>query len=162
MKKLFYQFTKPILQAHLVQEIILTIPRLVCGYLLTTDFGAAKFGMPWSPEEKNLGLFEVAFWFPNDVAHYGGLFAMFPAFLAWMGAFAEAVGGLVLLLGFQTRLFSFLIVCTMLTAMFAQQFEAGLWNMLPAMGFLWVGLTHLALGSGRFGLDYIITQKWKI
>lgn len=162
MKKLFYQFTKPILQAHLVQEIILTIPRLVCGYLLTTDFGAAKFGMPWSPEEKNLGLFEVAFWFPNDVAHYGGLFAMFPAFFAWMGAFAEAVGGLVLLLGFQTRLFSFLIVCTMLTAMFAQQFEAGLWNMLPAMGFLWVGLTHLALGSGRFGLDYIITQKWKI
>lgn len=162
MKKLFYQFTKPILQAHLVQEIILTIPRLVCGYLLTTDFGAAKFGMPWSPEEKNLGLFEVAFWFPNDVAHYGGLFAMFPAFLAWMGAFAEAVGGLALLLGFQTRLFSFLIVCTMLTAMFAQQFEAGLWNMLPAMGFLWVGLTHLALGSGRFGLDYIITQKWKI
>lgn len=162
MKKLFYQFTKPILQAHLVQEIILTIPRLVCGYLLTTDFGAAKFGMPWSPEEKNLGLFEVAFWFPNDVAHYGGLFAMFPAFLAWMGAFAEAVGGLALLLGFQTRLFSFLIVCTMLTAMFAQQFEAGLWNMLPAMGFLWVGLTHLALGSGRFGLDYIITQKWKL
>lgn len=162
MKKLFYQFTKPILQVNLVQEIILTIPRLVCGYLLTTDFGAAKFGMPWSPEEKNLGLFEVAFWFPNDVAHYGGLFAMFPAFLAWMGAFAEAVGGLALLLGFQTRLFSFLIVCTMLTAMFAQQFEAGLWNMLPAMGFLWVGLTHLALGSGRFGLDYIITQKWKI
>ncbi|MBS1535511.1 MAG: DoxX family protein [Bacteroidetes bacterium] len=162
MKKLFYQFTKPILQANLVQEIILTIPRLVCGYLLTTDFGAAKFGMPWSPEEKNLGLFEVAFWFPNDVAQYGGLFAMFPAFLAWMGAFAEAVGGLALLLGFQTRLFSFLIVCTMLTAMFAQQFEAGLWNMLPAMGFLWVGLTHLALGSGRFGLDYIITQKWKL
>lgn len=162
MKKLLYQLTKPILQPHLVQEIMLTIPRVVCGYLLTTDFGAAKFGLPWSPEDKNLGLFEVAFWFPNDVAQYGGVFALFPAFLAWMGAFSEAVGGLALLLGFQTRLFSFLIVCTMLTAMFAQQFEAGLWNMLPAMGFLWVGMTQLALGSGRFGLDYIITQKWKI
>lgn len=162
MKKLLYRLTKPSLQPHLFQEIILTVPRLVCGYLLTTDFGAAKFGLPWSPEEKNLGFFEVAFWFPNDVAHYGGLFALFPAFLAWMGAFSEAVGGLALLLGFQTRLFSFLIVCTMLTAMFAQQFEAGLWNMLPAMGFLWVSMTHLVLGSGRFGLDYIITQKWKI
>jgi putative oxidoreductase len=162
MKKLLYCLTKPSLQPHHVQEIMFTIPRVVCGYLLTTDFGAAKFGLPWSPEDKNLRLFEVAFWFPNDVAQYGGVFAMFPTFLAWMGAFSEAVGGLALLLGFQTRLFSFLIVCTMLTAMFAQQFEAGLWNMLPAMGFLWVGMTHLVLGSGRFGLDYIITQKWKI
>jgi putative oxidoreductase len=24
--------------------------------------------------------FEVAFWFPNDVAEYGGIFAMFPIF----------------------------------------------------------------------------------
>lgn len=161
MKKIIYQLLRPSIQSSVYQEILLFIPRVVCGYLLTVDFGAAKFGLPWSPEEKNLGLFEVAFWFPSDVAHYGGVFAMFPALLAWLGAFSEAVGGLALLLGFQTRLFSLLIACTMLVAIFAQQFEAGLWNMLPALGFLWVAMTHMALGSGRFGLDYLLTLRLK-
>ena len=74
--------------------------------------------MPWSPNDANLGLFEVAFWFPNDVANFGGIFAIAPAFFSWMGAFAEAVGGLLLLFGFQTRITSFLIKFTMLVAIF--------------------------------------------
>ena len=142
------------------QDVLLLIPRIVCGYLLAFDFGAAKFGMPWSPAEKNLGFFEVAFWFPNDVANYGGVFAMFPAFFAWMGAFSEAVGGLFLIVGFQTRIFSFLVICTMLVAMFLQHFGNGSWNMLPAAGFMWVSVYTLVTGSGRFGLDYFISKKW--
>jgi putative oxidoreductase len=67
---------------------------LICGYRLTADFGAAKFGLPWSPADKNLGFFEVAFWFPNDVAEYGSIFKIFPVFFASMGAFSEAVGGI--------------------------------------------------------------------
>ncbi|WP_293873867.1 DoxX family membrane protein [Flavobacterium sp.] len=35
-----------------------------------------------------------------------------------MGAFSEAVGGIFLILGFQTRIASFLILCTMLVAIF--------------------------------------------
>ncbi|MBR2649673.1 MAG: DoxX family protein [Sediminibacterium sp.] len=116
--------------------------------------------MPWSPTDKNLGLFEVSFWFPNDVAEYGGIFTMFPAFFAWMGAFSEAVGGLFILIGFQTRIFSFLIVCTMLVAVLLQQFHNGLWSMLAGLGFLWVSLHNLILGSGRFGIDYLITKKY--
>jgi putative oxidoreductase len=54
--------------------------------------------MPWSPVDSNLGLFEVAFG-SKDVAEYGGIFAVAPAFFAWMGAFAEAIGGLLLLIG---------------------------------------------------------------
>jgi putative oxidoreductase len=53
---------------------------------------------------------------PKDVAGYGGIFAVAPAFFAWMGALLEAIGGLLLLIGFQTRLASFLIMCTMLVA----------------------------------------------
>ena len=143
------------------QDLILAFPRIVCGYLLTADFGAAKFGLPWSPPENGLGFFEVAFWFPQDVAHYGGIFAVAPAFFAWMGAFSEAVGGLFLLFGFQTRLFSLLIFCTMLVAIFAQQIQDGLWNCLPALGFLWVCLFTLILGSGQFGVDYWIAKKLK-
>ena len=157
--KILNKITKPIILQHWCQDLFLTIPRIVCGYLLAFDFGAAKFGMPWSPIDNNLGLFEVAFWFPNDVADYGGIFAIAPVFFAWMGAFSEAVGGLLLLFGFQTRITSFLIICTMLVAIFMQQIDNGLWNCLAAMGFLWVGMTTLILGSGRFGIDYLLTRK---
>lgn len=157
--KLFTRIIKPILLPHWSQDLLLLVPRIVCGYLLAFDFGAAKFGMPWSPEENNLGLFEVAFWFPNDVAEYGGIFAIAPAFFAWMGAFSEAVGGLFLLLGFQIRITSFLIVCTMLVAIFMQQINNGMWNCLPAMGFLWVAIFYLIMGSGRFGIDYLLTKN---
>ena len=141
------------------QDLMFAVPRIVCGYLLTSDFGAAKFGLPWSPADNNLKFFEVAFWFPNDVAEYGGIFAMFPAFFAWMGAFSEAVGGIFLLLGLLTRPFAVLIFITMFVAAFFQQMNQGVWNMLPAMGMMWVSLFYSILGSGRFGLDYIIAKK---
>lgn len=152
---------KPILLPHWSQDLIVTIPRIVCGYLLATSFGSDKFGLPWSPADKNLGLFEVAFWFPEDVASYGGIFAMAPVFFAWMGAFAEAVGGILLALGFQTKFASFLILCTMLVAIFMQQINNGMWNCLPAMGFLWIGIFYMILGSGRFGVDHLLTKKTK-
>ena len=153
--------TKPITMSFWWQDFLLAIPRIICGLLLTKYFGASKFGMPWSETDLNLGLFEVVHWFPEDVAEYGGLFAVFPVFFAWIGAFSEAVGGVFLVLGLQTRAFSFLVVCTMLVAIFFQQFGQGVWNMLPAMGFLWVSLFTLILGSGRFGIDYFLTKKRK-
>ncbi len=158
--KLFQKLTKPVLLTHWSQDLIISIPRIVCGYLLTADFGAAKFGLPWSPPDNNLGFFEVAFWFPNDVANYGGIFALYPVFFAWMGAFSEAIGGIFLMLGLQTRIASILIIFTMLVAIFMQQIHNGLWNCLPAMGFLWVAVYTLTMGSGRFGIDYLISKKF--
>lgn len=155
MKKLM----TPVLMPYWWQDLLLLIPRVICGYLLAFDFGAAKFGLPWSPADKNLGFFEVSFWFPNDVAAYGGVFAMFPVFFAWIGAFSEAVGGLFLILGFQTRIFSFLIVCTMLVAIFMQQLQNGMWNTLPAAGFLWVAFYTMIIGSGKWGIDFLIAKK---
>lgn len=84
---------------------------------------------------------------------------MFPEFFAWMGGFSEAVGGIFLLLGFQTRIASFLIMGTMLVAIFLQQWSQGMWMMLPAMGFLWVSIYEIIIGSGRFGIDYLISKK---
>lgn len=153
------KIAKPILMPNWWQDVFLIIPRIVCGYLLAFNFGADKFGMPWSPVDANLGLFEVAFWFPNDVASYGGIFAIAPVFFAWMGAFSEAIGGLFLLFGFQTRIASLLVICTMLVAIFMQQINNGLWNCLAAMGFLWVAIFYLILGSGRFGIDYLLTKN---
>ena len=155
----FKEITQPVILPHWGLDVLLLIPRLVCGYLLTANFGADKFGLPWSPVDANLGFFEVAFWFPNDVADYGGIFALFPVFFAWMAAFSEAVGGVFLLLGLQTRFTSFLILCTMLGAIFLQQWQQGMWMMLPAMGFLWVSIFYLALGGGRFSVDYLISKR---
>lgn len=152
--------TTPIVLSTWWLDLLLTIPRIVCGYLLTASFGADKFGMPWSNPDKNLGLFEIAFWFPSDVANYGSIFTLFPVFFAWMAGFSEAVGGLCLLFGFQTRIASFLILVTMLGAIFLQQLSEGMWNVLPALGFLWVALYSLVLGSGRFGIDFWIAKKW--
>jgi putative oxidoreductase len=155
------QVTKPTLLPHWLQDLVLALPRIIYGYFLTMNFGSSKFGLPWSPADKNLGLFEVAFWFPNDVAEYGGIFALMPAFLAWMAAFSEAVGGLAWIIGFQTRVFSFLIFCTMGVVVFVHQMQYGLWNMLPGMGMLFIALIGMALGSGRFGIDYLISKKSK-
>jgi putative oxidoreductase len=159
--KILQRITTTVLMPYWWQDALLLLPRLLCGYLLAANFGAAKFGMPWSPADNNLGLFEVAFWFPNDVAEYGSIFKLFPVFFAWMGAFSEAVGGIFFALGLQTRLFSFLIFCTMLVASLVQHWGDS-WNMLPALGFGWVALFGMVTGSGRFGMDYLIAKKFKI
>ena len=143
------------------QDLLLTIPRVVYGYLLAADFGAAKFGMPWTPVEKNLRLFEVAFWFPSDVADFGVPFSWFPVFFAWMAAFSEAVGGIFWMLGFNMRITSFLICCTMIVAVFFQHSHSEMWNMLPGMGFLWLSMIYVVLGSGRFGIDHLFYNKLK-
>ena len=72
----------PLLLLTWWQDALLVLPRVVCGFLLTSNFGAAKFGLFWSPPDNNLGLSEVAFWFPHDVAAYGVVFFLFPAFFA--------------------------------------------------------------------------------
>ena len=160
--KSFYQkLNSPVLSKYYLSDLLLTVPRIICGILLSKDFGADKFGMPWSPDDRNLALFEVIYWFPQDVESYGGIFAVFPVFFAWMGAFSEAVGGLLLALGLNTRIASFLILCTMLVAVFAQKWDQGVWGMLPALGFLWVSIFYIVNGSGRFGLDYLIDKKLK-
>ncbi len=160
MKNILKILVTPILQKHWFADLIFAIMRFIAGMLLALSFGADKFGMPWTPDGQNLNLFEVSAWFPKDVAEYGGLFALMPVFFAWMGAFSEAVGGLFLAFGLKTRIASFLIMCTMLVAIFMQKWGQGTWGMLPAMGFLWLSIYNLYLGSGRFGLDHIITNKF--
>jgi len=159
IKSLYYKMTTPVLQSNWLSEISIAIPRIICGILLSIDFGADKFGMPWTPEGQNLSLFEVAEWFPKDVAEFGGIFALAPVFFAWMGAASEAIGGFFLAIGLQTRLFSFLIACTMLVAIFCQKWDQGMWGMLPALGFLWVAVYAMVLGSGKLGVDHLLTRK---
>lgn len=146
---------------HFINEMFLSIPRILCGLILALSFGSSKFGMPWTPSESNLTLLQVSDWFVEDVSKFGGLFAKFPHLFAWLAGAAETIGGLCLAVGFMTRISGFLIMCTMCVAIFFQKWDSGLWNMLPAMSFLWVSMYSLVLGSGRLGVDYLIFNRIK-
>lgn len=159
MRHIIEKLVKTQPQTNIAGDLLVSIPRIVCGLLLAFDFGSSKFGMPWSGND--LALFGIPNWFVEDVAKFGGLFAIAPYFFAWMAAASETLGGLLLALGLKTRLASLLIMCTMLVAIFFQKWDNGLWGMLPALGFLWVSFYSLAMGSGRFGLDRLITNMLK-
>ena len=76
-----------------------------------------------------------------------------------MAAASEAIGGLLLAAGLATRYMGFLVTITMLVAIFYQKWGEGTWSMLPALGFLWIGIHAIALGSGKFGMDYLISRR---
>jgi putative oxidoreductase len=146
-------------------NLLMAIPRIICGLVLSLDFGASKFGMPWTGSEQNLSLFEVASWFPEDIAKFGFPFSSSPLLFASIAGASEAIGGLFLALGLGTRFWSSMIGITMLVAIFYQKWpdvmEQGVWPILPSLGFLWVCIYGIALGSGKFGMDNLISKKFK-
>ena len=84
---------------------------------------------------------------------------MRPAVL-WMGAaaFAELIGGLLIILGLFTRIGAFLITCVMLTAI-----GGVLWpkffapeGMELALAFLGMAVALLILGGGQLSVDRLI------
>jgi putative oxidoreductase len=160
MVALLPSIVRPVALPSRAAEVLLLVPRVVCGVMLTVLFGAPKFGLPWSPVEANLGFFEVAFWFPTDVAAFGGVFAMAPVPFAWLAAFAEGVGGVALVLGIAVRPFAALLLATMSVAAIWQQLPQGYWNALPALGFGWVSLYLLVLGGGRWSVDAWLARRW--
>ena len=144
-------------------DLAMAIPRVLVGLILSFEFGSSKFGMPWSTTDE-MGLFEVVAWFPEDVSSYGAPFSLAPTLFAWLGAATEAIGGLFLAFGFCTRITGFLIAFTMLIAIFFQKWPDAMeygstWPLLPAAGFLWVAYYSIFHGSGRFGLDHLISRK---
>lgn len=78
----------------------------------------------------------------------------------WMGAaaFAELIGGMLVLLGLFTRLGAFLIVCVMVTVIFGS-----LWpkffapeGMELAVAYLGIALALLIMGGGQASVDRLI------
>jgi putative oxidoreductase len=159
MKSLLYPLFSSIQLKSWIAALLIAIPRFVGGILLSFEFGSGKFGMPWTDKAKNLDLFQVSPWFPEDVAKFGFPFSLSPLFFAWMAAATEAIGGLLYAVGIGTRIFAFLIMCTMLVAIFYQKWGEGTWSMLPAMSFLWISMYTIVTGSGRLGIDRLIARK---
>ena len=133
---------KPIVMPHWSQDLILLLPRLIGCYFLCVNFGGSKFPTPD--------------WFVQDVAKLG---FPFPAFFAWCAVLTEVVGSFLIMIGLFTRVAAFNLMITMLVAIFLQKWDTEVWEKLPAMGFLWIALFTLVLGSGRFGVDYLLSKK---
>ena len=141
MKKLLV-LIQPTYTAHWTTDLLLAIPRIVGCYFLAVNFGGSKCPTPD--------------WFVADVASYG---FPFPVFFAWAAVLSEVVGGAMLVLGIGTRFAGLMVACTMLVAIFCQKWGGEVWEMLPAMGFLWIALYAIVMGSGRFGLDHLLFRS---
>jgi putative oxidoreductase len=80
---------------------------------------------------------------------------------AWMGAaaFAELIGGALVLIGLLTRLGAFVITCVMLTVIFGVLRHKGFFapeGMELAISFLAIALALLISGGGQLSADRII------
>ncbi|MEM1259856.1 MAG: DoxX family protein [Bacteroidota bacterium] len=163
MQKILKQVLKPVGFRSNSSHLIVAIPRILGGLSLSIEFGSPKFGMPWSANEE-LGLFQVAAWFPEDVSEFGIPYSWAPWLFAWLGAATEAIGGLLLAFGMGTRVVAGLIAITMCTAIFFQKWPNAMeygssWPLLPAAGFLWIAIYSLVLGCGKYGLDTLLFKR---
>src|SRR5947207_2826444 len=81
----------------------------------------------------------------------------------WMGAaaFAELIGGVLILLGLFTRIGAFLIVCVMLTAIVGLQWPRFFApeGMELALAFLGMALALLIMGGGQLSVDRMMAAR---
>jgi putative oxidoreductase len=136
----FIKLLTPVQQSSWLAEIILAIPRVLTGLLL--------FRLGWSK-------FPTPEWFIEDVGKLG---FPWPWWFAGAAVLAEVFGSVLLACGLLTRVAATFIGCTMLVAIFLQKANAPLWEKLPAIGFLWVAVYALVLGSGRLGFDSLLAR----
>ncbi len=123
-------------------EIAMTIFRVAIGLFMAFGHGLGKV--------------------PPGEGLVGGVVAMgFPAplFFAWMAGLAEFAGGILVALGFMTRINAFFAAFTMVVAAFivhgADPFKTKEMSLLYLVAFL----VFMIRGSGRYSLDHLIFKK---
>lgn len=161
MKKWFRIYTwsyRPIPINPWYADLLLAIPRIIASLILAFELGCNKFGVPWTPADKDLSFLQVSDGFVNAIANGIWPFSAAPLFFAWMAGMSETLGALFIAIGLKTRLFAFLLLITMLTAV-QRHWGDEVKEMLPAMAFAIISLYSLVLGSGRFGIDHWMC-KW--
>jgi hypothetical protein len=47
----------------------------------------------------------------------------------------------------------------MIVVVFVHQIQYGYWNMMPGMGILWISVICMVTGSGKLGIDFLISKK---
>jgi len=81
-----------------------------------------------------------------------------PVFFAWAAGVSEFVGGILLALGFLTRISSFLIACTMLTALVGVHGADPFQKQELAFLYLAISIAFLLKGSGDWSVDSFLRK----
>ncbi|TLF44345.1 DoxX family protein [Maribacter aurantiacus] len=153
------QFFKKILKPYEVQgilpNILLLLPRVIMGCLLTFIFSKELLGTPWADE--GLELLQVAPWFVEKVSNFGIPFSLMPKTFAWSAGFTTAMGGILLIMGANTRITAFFIICMMLITILFRAWD-GSWDILPVFSFFCFGLFFLGFGAGKYSFDYYFSR----
>lgn len=142
----------------ILPNIFILIPRVITGYFLAFVFAINKFGTPWTPQSMDLKLFEVSDLFIDIVKQFGLPFSIMPEIFSWSAGFTEAMGGLLLILGLNTRITSFFIATTMIVTIIYRPWNDS-WSIIPTFIFFCLSLYFMGFGSGKFGLDYYLTRR---
>ena len=142
----------------ILPNILILIPRVITGYFLAFVFAIDKFGTPWTPKYLELGLFEVSDQFVAIVKQFGVPFSLMPEIFSWSAGFTEAFGGILLIIGLNTRITAFFITTVMIITIIFRPWD-GSWNIIPTIMFFCLGLYFMGFGSGKFGLDYLLSKR---
>lgn len=94
--------------------------------------------------------------FTENVAKMG---IPLPHIMAFLAAFSESFGALLLAIGLLTRPAAFLIVCTMTVAIFGVHGADGFAKQELAWLYLVPALMFLLKGAGKWSVDFLLTRK---
>lgn len=82
-----------------------------------------------------------------------------PAFIVYMGKAAELIGGIMLTIGFLTRIASLIVACTMLyVSVFVGNGKIWYEDQYPFL-FVLLALVFFFTGPGRFSVDQVLSGK---
>lgn len=121
----------------------LTLLRIFTGVALMLAHGSSKV-----PPPEGLVTGAGAIGFPA------------PTFFAWAAGLSEFVGGAFLTLGFLTRLSSFFIACTMLTALLGVHYADPFQKQELAFLYFFIALAFLLKGAGDWSIDRYL--RWLV
>ncbi|ASV31773.1 DoxX family protein [Maribacter cobaltidurans] len=155
----FKYLLRPFKADGFLPNLFLLLPRIITGALLAFVYAPDKFGTPWTPEYMQLSLFEVSSTFVDYIAFHGYPFDVLPKFFAWSIGFMEAFGGLLLIVGLNTRMTSFFVFLTMFMGIFFRIWD-GSWDVLPVFFFFCIGLFFMGFGGGKYSLDHYISKRY--
>jgi putative oxidoreductase len=101
--------------------------------------------------------------FDSIIEWFGSIGIPFPTLNAYLATGTEALGAVLLLLGFKTRLISIPLMITMIVAIVTVHlkhgFEAGNNGFEIPLYYLIMLFTLLIYGSGKYSLDYFLNKN---
>lgn len=134
-----------------ILNILMAVPRITIGYFLLFDFWRLKIGMPIN-ELQSIDAHALAF-FESFAVDYAKI-------LPWLEKLGYWTQGGMLITGFNTRLLSLSLILTLLEHVFAQLYIMHLIPLFPVLLVLIIYSYSLVLGSGKLGIDFLISKKF--